>query len=203
MMVRDFVISLVKGVRKLQKALDAGEVALVRGPGAKTEYFPQASLEDAAVVRLESCELTKMLGQKLCKPGKKFDSSFGVVHGTINKTAMGITKAELAELIQKKLSQFSARDYMTHEQQILARRAMFEACKEPTRKAAIARVHALCQNSHGELMRVMQCQPRTVPAKFMTLKRARKTVALIEDTGPSPKRVSLRELHSRVVVARP
>ncbi|GBG34925.1 Hypothetical Protein FCC1311_111482 [Hondaea fermentalgiana] len=185
--IRAFTGAMIMGLRQLQKALDSGEVALVRGPNADTESFPEVSLEDAAVVRLESCELTKMLGQKLCLPGKKFDSSFSVVHGTINKMAMGITKAELGDLIQKKLSQFSARDYMTHEQQILARRAMFEACKEPTREAAIARVHTICQNSRNELMLAMHCQPGTVPEKFMTLKRARKTVALIEDR-PSPKR---------------
>ncbi|GBG33617.1 Hypothetical Protein FCC1311_098402 [Hondaea fermentalgiana] len=83
MMVRDFVISLVKGVRKLQKAPDAGEMALVRREHRRQPVPLQ--LEASARERIKTCELTKAVSAKLCAPGKRMGPLIPFVHAPINE----------------------------------------------------------------------------------------------------------------------
>ncbi|GBG34923.1 Hypothetical Protein FCC1311_111462 [Hondaea fermentalgiana] len=182
--VREIFVQIYDGLRELKQALDAGEVALVR-----TQPTVPLALESSARERLKTCDLTKAVNAKLCLPGKRMDARVGFLHAKINESVMGMTKQELAEQINKKKSSFVARDYMSDAQQ--SQTAVFLALSNSFGDAEEMRT-ALMQSTRefdtSVLARFLHNKPGEVPAKNMTLKRARDTVALIEDAGPTPKR---------------
>ncbi len=115
-MLRDFLMLLAVGVKRLSEEIKAGTVELKRPS-------PEPAGRNQEIKRLKVCESNKSLMQTIMGTGPANAALYGKVNGATNKMVTGRYKYETAKLLGKKPSQVNARDYMTPAQLAIAEAA--------------------------------------------------------------------------------
>lgn len=110
--IRQFYIEMVKGVKRLRKAIEHGEVALVSLQPTERNTDTLSLVK----TRLDLAESHPTLQSVILEACGKRAHVIAQVYSVLNTAVTGLRKSEVAKLLKRKKKSFTHRDYMSIEQ---------------------------------------------------------------------------------------
>jgi hypothetical protein len=182
--LRDLVLALMRGVKRLRDEIDAGRVELRRVP---------VDVRDAK--RLKACDSQKYMMQAVHESGQANPAVCASINALTNLTATGLHKKEIAAKFGKSPASFNCRDtyndvrlaFVEYQELLSAEMIKTEMQKDAAERRPVYSIHeSEMRNVSSEARAVLHRQPFLEPRSLYSVRKGQRDQALLQAPQTAP-----------------